>query len=132
MADAYKDDPDWIWNLTARLKYSLDEETITRLVEEHGIVAPKGPRGSVLFFHGNLVHGSAPNMSPVRRAIVLITYNRLCNIPRSANPPRPEFLASRDYRPVKPLPDDCLLCEAEVPAQLEEEVPVVCAALSEG
>src|SRR3712207_6887860 len=31
-----------------------------------GIVAPTGKPGSVLMFHGNLVHASPPNMTPYR------------------------------------------------------------------
>ena len=39
-------------------------ETIDGLIKEHGLVAPKGPAGSVVFFHGCTLHGSASNMSP--------------------------------------------------------------------
>ena len=38
--------------------WTIDNDTITRLVDEGGIVAPKGPPGSMLMFHGNLVHAS--------------------------------------------------------------------------
>lgn len=78
---AYEDSPAWISNLTADLKYSIDKETVARMVSKHPITAPKGARGSVLFFHGNLVHGSVPNMSPFDRAIVVITYNSVENVP---------------------------------------------------
>ncbi len=36
--------------------WTLDEDTVTRLVEAGGIVAPTGKPGGVLMFHGNLVH----------------------------------------------------------------------------
>src|SRR5882672_1980246 len=36
--------------------WTIDHQTIARLVQEGGIVAPKGPAGSGLFFHCNLVH----------------------------------------------------------------------------
>jgi len=49
---------------------TLDNATVTRLVEEGGIVAPTGKPGSVLMFHGNLVHASAPNITPYPRRIV--------------------------------------------------------------
>ena len=39
--------------------WTLDEETVTRLVKEGGIVAPTGKAGGMLMFHGNLVHGSS-------------------------------------------------------------------------
>jgi ectoine hydroxylase len=72
------------------------------------MVAPKGLAGSVLFFHGNIVHGSAANMSPFARNLVLVTFNHHENIPIPTKEPRPEFLASRDYRPVEPLAETAL------------------------
>jgi L-proline 4-hydroxylase len=106
---AYANSPAWISNLTASLKYALGKNIIAPLVARSGIVAPKGPAGSVLFFHANLVHGSATNMSPFDRGIVLITFNSIENVPLPVEKPRPEFLASRDCRPVEALPDNVLL-----------------------
>lgn len=105
----YHDSPAWISNLTADLKYALGKEVIARFVAQHGIVAPKGPAGSVLFFHCNLIHSSAANMSPFDRTIVLVTYNDVKNKPRPVPNPRPDFLAGRDSTPVTPLADDVLL-----------------------
>ena len=99
--EGYENSPDWIANLTADLKYSIGKETLSRLVGNTGIVAPKGPAGSVLFFHPNAVHGSVPNMSPFDRRIVLITYNSVENLP--ARIERPDFLVSRDFTPVAPV-----------------------------
>jgi ectoine hydroxylase len=45
--------------------WTLEHDTVARLVEEGGIVAPTGKPGSVLMFHGNLVHGSAGNITPL-------------------------------------------------------------------
>jgi len=98
----------WISNLTADLKYSLDQSTVSRLVKKHGIVGPKGPAGSVLFFHPNLVHGSSPNMSPFDRSIIIITYNSVENIPVPLKMRRPVFLASRDYQALAVLDYDVL------------------------
>lgn len=99
----YANSPKWISNLTANLKYSLDRETVGRLVSKYGIVAPKGPRGSVLIFHANLAHASSPNLSPTDRTLAFISYNSVENIPHFSAQPRPEFLVSRDYRPLAPL-----------------------------
>ncbi|TAE58566.1 MAG: phytanoyl-CoA dioxygenase [Nostocales cyanobacterium] len=95
----------WESNVSAALKYSLDQETITKLADQNGIIAPKGAAGSVLFFHCNLVHGSAPNISPYPRRLLIITYNSINNIPNCQGNPRPEFLVSRDHTPLKPLRD---------------------------
>lgn len=105
----YKSKPAWISNLTANLKYSLDKEVMAGLVTKHGVMAPKGPSGSVLFFHCNLVHGSPNNMSPFNRTLVLISFSSVDNIPMRRKDPRPDFLVGNDYRPIQPLDDNALL-----------------------
>lgn len=104
----YGDSPAWISNLTADLKYSIDRPTVRRLVERYGMVAPKGPAGSVLFFDSNIVHGSPNNISPFDRVVVIVTYNSTENIPARGASRRPEFLVSSDHAAVMPLRDDVL------------------------
>jgi ectoine hydroxylase len=87
--------------------WTLDNATVTRLVEEGGIVAPTGKPGSVLMFHGNLVHGSAPNITPYPRRIVYLTLCAVSNYIRT--PTRPEWIAHRDFAPIEPVADDALL-----------------------
>ncbi len=86
--------------------WTLDRETITRLVDEGGIVAPTGPAGSVLMFHGNLVHASPPNITPYPRKIVYLTLNAVSNhITRFK---REEWIAHRDFTPITPVEDGAL------------------------
>jgi ectoine hydroxylase len=93
--------------------WTLDKETITRLCEEAappggvGIVAPTGKPGSVLMFHGNLVHASPPNLTPYPRKIVYLTLCAVSNYIRT--PTRPEWIAHRDFTPIEPVADDALL-----------------------
>ncbi len=82
-------------------------ETIDGLIAEYGLVAPKGPAGSVVFFHGCTVHGSAPNMSPWNRTLVFWSPNRTNN--RITAPTRPDYLALQDFAAIEALEDDCLL-----------------------
>ena len=96
-------EPSWKADVSAALSYTVQQDTLAELVAEGGIVAPKGPEGSVLFFDGNVVHGSAPNMSPFDRMLALVTYNAVSNAPVAREKPRPEFLCSRDFTPVTPL-----------------------------
>jgi ectoine hydroxylase len=49
------------------------------------------------------VHGSAQNMSPFDRRIVLLTYSHVDNTPRETGERRPEFIVSRDFTPLHPL-----------------------------
>jgi len=86
--------------------WTIDNATITRLVEAGGIVSPKGKAGSVILFHGNLVHGSPSNMSPFDRTIV---YLSLCHVDNHIRQfKRPAWIAHRDFAPIEALPDDCL------------------------
>lgn len=95
-----EDDPDWMSHLTAELKYELSQETLADMVGAHGMVSPKGPAGSVVFFSPSIFHGSAPNMSPFDRTIALVSYNSVENKLDDVESPRPWFLAERDFTPV--------------------------------
>jgi ectoine hydroxylase len=86
--------------------WTLDNATVTRLVDEGGIVVPVGKPGGVLLFHGNLVHGSAGNITPFPRKIVYLTLNAVSNHIRT--PTRPEWIAHRDFAPIQPVDDDAL------------------------
>jgi ectoine hydroxylase len=100
----YGGQPDWVGNLTASLRYTVDEEVVDDLHERHGVVAGTGPPGTVLFFHPEVVHGSAGNESERDRVVLIVTYNAVDNAPRPVAKPRPEFLCARDTRPLEPLP----------------------------
>jgi len=93
-------------NTTSYPLWTIDHETIARLANEGGIVAPKGRPGSALFFHCNLVHGSPPNMSPWGREIVYVSLNRVDNAIRRFK--RPEWIAHRDFTPLEALGPNCL------------------------
>ena len=86
--------------------WTLDRETVTRLAEEGGIVAPTGKAGSVLMFHCNLVHASPPNISPWNRTIVYLSLCEVNNHIRRFK--RDEWIAHRDFAPIEPLDDDTL------------------------
>ena len=95
--------------------WTIDDETITRLVDEGGIVAPKGKAGSAVLFHSNLVHGSPSNMSPYDRTIV---YLSLCHVDNHIRRfKRAEWIAHRDFTPLQNLDDDCLLTIANAAAE---------------
>ena len=98
--------------------WTLDEETVTRLVKQGGIVAPTGKAGGMLMFHGNLVHGSAGNITPYPRKIVYLTLNAVSNYIRK--PTRPEYIAHRDFRPIETVDDDALLRLARAHRQAAE------------
>lgn len=104
----YEERPSWIGNLTAQLKYATARPVLARLAADHGITAAKGAPGTTLFFHGNTVHASPPNISPLGRSVVLFTYNAVDNAPAVTALHRPDFLVSRDSRPIRCLSDELL------------------------
>ena len=98
--------------------WTLDEETVERLVDEGGLVAPTGKPGGVLMFHGNLVHGSSGNITPFPRKIVYLTLNAVSNYIRT--PTRKEWIAHQDFAPIIPCADDALMQFAKSYAQAAE------------
>ena len=99
----------WMPTLTADLKYKIGKATLARILETHEIVAAKGAPGFAVFFHGNTLHASAGNLTPVDRLSVFISYNTVANALRPIANPRPVFISERDFTPVVPLPDSALL-----------------------
>jgi ectoine hydroxylase len=94
----------WHEHVAAALRYQTAEDNVSWLVLNHGLVTPKGPRGSVLFFDSNIVHASPANISPFERRIVFITYNSIHNLPRNTS--RPAFLVNRYMAPLQPLDNE--------------------------
>ena len=87
--------------------WTIDEATITELVSKAGLVAPKGPAGSMILFHSCLVHASGANLSPWHRRTVYLSLCAVSNHIRRFK--RPAYIAQRDFEPIQCLPDDCLL-----------------------
>jgi ectoine hydroxylase len=86
-----------------------------------GIVAPKGPAGSMILFHSCLVHASGSNLSPYNRVSVYLSLCAVSNHIRRFK--RPEFIAHRDFTPIDCLPDDCLLRDYPVNLPWKDGVP---------
>ncbi|WP_020635736.1 phytanoyl-CoA dioxygenase family protein [Amycolatopsis alba] len=99
----------WASTLAASLKYRIAPEALSECMLRNGMVAPHGEPGTVLFFHGQMLHGSPPNMSAISRRLVIITFNAVRNVPQTVDQTRPEFLAERDSTPLIPGSTDELL-----------------------
>lgn len=82
---------------------SLTPQQLAEHVDRHGMTSPKGPAGSVVLFSPEIVHGSAPNMSPFARRLLIATYNDTANPPRPQGAPRPDYVVCRDTEPLRPL-----------------------------
>src|SRR2546429_481814 len=98
-----------------------NHETPVKQVERGGIDAPKGPPGSMILFHGCLVHASTSNLSPWIRVSVYLSLCTVSNHSRRFK--RPEYIAHRDFRPIATLPDDCLLRDYDVELPWKDGTP---------
>jgi ectoine hydroxylase len=88
----------------------VDRPTVSRLVDAHGIVSATGPAGTALIFGDCLVHASPPNLSPWGRRIYSLIVNPVDNAQKTFA--RPDYMHHRDFSPLIPLDDDCLLTAA--------------------
>jgi ectoine hydroxylase len=80
------------------------EQRITELAYEHGIEQFTGPAGSALWFDSNSMHGSGNNITPFPRSNIFVVFNSVDNAldePFAASERRPEFIAARDFTPVR-------------------------------
>ena len=78
---------------------------LERLVAKGGLVAAHGASGTLILHEGNTMHGSPDNISPAARTNLFFVYNSVANVPAekpfAATSFRPEFLGSRDFRPLQ-------------------------------
>jgi ectoine hydroxylase len=84
----------------------IDRATLTALAADNGIAPLLGPAGSVCFVDCNLVHGSANNVSPWRRAIMYLIYNAVSNA--CVGGQRAAHHHNRDATPLQPIAEDAL------------------------
>jgi ectoine hydroxylase len=66
----------------------------------------------MILFHSCLVHASTSNLSPWNRVSVYLSLCAVSNHIRRFK--RPEYIAHRDFTPIRCLPDDCLLSQPPV------------------
>jgi ectoine hydroxylase len=80
-----------------------DDDSLRELVRRGRITQCLGQPGTVVFFDCNLMHGSSGNLTPFERNNVFMVFNAVSNAleePFAAPGRRPEFIASREVRPV--------------------------------
>ena len=95
----------------AKYRFDISRRTMERLVERYGLEIVTGPAGSVLYLNMQVVHGSTVNITPLRRVILYLNVCRTDN--RGESFARPEYLAARDFAPVRPALADCLTAFAD-------------------
>ena len=106
--------------------WTINNKNIADMVEKAGglkggIVAPKGPPGSMILFHGCLVHASTSNLSPWNRVNVYLSLCAVSNHIRRFK--RPGYIAHRQFDAIQCLPDDCLLKDYPVATPWKNGTP---------
>ena len=87
--------------------WTIDHDTIAQARRPAAASwRPRVPPGSMIIFHGCLVHASTSNLSPWNRVSVYLSLCAVSNHIRRFK--RPEYIAHRDFTPIEMLPDDCL------------------------
>ena len=84
-----------------------DADSLKRLADTCGIIAPAPKAGSVVIFDCNTMHGSSSNITPYERMNAFLVFNAWSNRlvePFGKTRPRPEFVAHRgDTAPLRIL-----------------------------
>jgi ectoine hydroxylase len=106
--------------------WTVNHELIAQLVaraggKSGGIVSPTGPAGSMILFHSCLVHASSSNLSPWNRVSVYLSLCAVSNHIRRFK--RPEYIAHREFAPIRCFDDDCLLRETPVDLPWKDGLP---------
>jgi ectoine hydroxylase len=94
----------YLASLTEQEIGTPDPDSLTALVNRHGIAMLTGKAGSATFFDSNCMHGSADNITPYPRSNIFIVFNSVentCVEPYYAPKRRPEYIGARDFTPVR-------------------------------
>ena len=100
--------------------WTVPKDDVIALMEKYGDPVPiVGKPGTVAFFHPHIVHGSGHNMSRHSRWHIYTVYNQVKNKPLPKQNPRPEWVVSRDYRPLTLAADGDILAARHATALAE-------------
>lgn len=79
-------------------------DAIKQLSKNDKLVSAIGKAGTLVLHDGNILHGSADNISPEDRTNIFFVYNSVKNTPVkpfSSKSPRADFLCLKDFKPLK-------------------------------
>jgi len=79
-------------------------------------VAVTGKPGMAAIFHCNLMHASGHNLAADDRWQAYLCYNTVANHPHDVENPRPDWVRSRNWTPLRPVPDTALRESVLTPA----------------
>lgn len=101
--DCTMENPDGVHD--ENLKYVISKETLEDVTNKcGGMASTKAKKGSVLFFHSNLLHASSQNLYYKNRDLLMITYNSINNVTKKVDNPREDYMVKKDFSPIKSIP----------------------------
>ena len=87
-------------------------QMISILRESEKPVPIVGPAGTAVLFHCNTLHASGHNLTAEDRWHIYISFNSCANAPRFGPDTRPDWVVSRNTRPL-PIEDDAAILKAQ-------------------
>ena len=94
---------------TAYKVWSVTPTDMKRMIAEFGEpVAITGRAGAVTLFDCNLLHASGHNLSANDRWQAYFCYNTVANRPNDVENPRPDYVRSRNWKPLVIVADDAI------------------------
>ncbi len=90
--------------------WSVGPADMKALIAQHGEPVPIiGKPGSLVVFDCNLLHASGHNLSAQDRWQAYFCYNTVANRPRDVDNPRPDYVRSRNWKPLEIAADDAIV-----------------------
>lgn len=85
---------------SSNLLFDFTEEEVAMLRNKFGHELSVGPKGSILIFDPNTIHGSSFSSEDFSRRILILTFNTCDNLPKIPLT-RPDYLCSEDFTPIR-------------------------------
>jgi ectoine hydroxylase len=81
------------------LLFNFTDKEIEFYKDKMGSQNIVGPKGTVLAFDANIIHGSGNSLENQSRKLLILTFNSCENLPTAVSE-RPEYLCSKDHQPI--------------------------------
>lgn len=85
---------------SSNLLFDFTNEEVNSLKHKFGHELSVGPKGSILIFDPNIVHGSSFSKEDFSRRILILTFNT-CDNPPKIPFTRPDYLCETDFTPIQ-------------------------------
>lgn len=101
---------------TSYKQWTIERNELVEVLRSHPTpVALTGPPGTAAVFHANVLHASGHNLSPNDRWQVYFVYNPVANKPNDVESPRPDYVRSTNFEPIREMNDDAILAGTSAP-----------------